>query len=224
MSCRATAEVLSAYLDRELPRPQLRLVETHLEECEECRRRLDGLGKVTRQLRSLERLAPPPVIGQRLERRLARVGERRDLLERVEARLGGFELNPSIGLTFALVFAFALILFLYADWSEYQMRQATRLVVPAAEPAPFIPVRYVAGRTFEFHDGLWLERGLAYEAEKDPSRTPVEADSERGRALLAAVPELQELLETGDRLVLSWEPEPGARELVELRSATPGTS
>ncbi|MEO1087269.1 MAG: zf-HC2 domain-containing protein, partial [Acidobacteriota bacterium] len=70
-------EMLSAYLDGQLPSDEKSRVEAQLEKDPELRRQLDGLRAVTHNLAHLERMAPPPTLGQDVARRIALAGERR---------------------------------------------------------------------------------------------------------------------------------------------------
>jgi hypothetical protein len=65
-------ERLSAFLDGDLPGPELSSVRHHLEACLACARRLDELGAVTRATRALEPPEPPPTLWPSIEGALAR--------------------------------------------------------------------------------------------------------------------------------------------------------
>lgn len=200
MSGHATAEVLSAYLDQELPRPQLRLVQTHLEECAACRDQLQGLRRVVGRLHSLETLAPPPVLAQQVQRRIALDGGRpKGLVERLERRLGGLPLEPSVAVTFALIFSFAVILYLFGWWVGD--RGGTTVLVPPVSAEANGSLVEVDGRLFELEGDLWMERGLDPEA---PARLVTVADAE-GLALLERYPRLASWLVTGRSVRLSLE-------------------
>jgi hypothetical protein len=192
MSRHATAEDLSAYLDQELPRPQLRLVETHLEECEECRTRFEGLRRVVGKLHRLESMAPPPVLAQQVQRRIALDGGRQAaFLERLERRLGGLPMEPSVGVTFALVFAFAIILYLFGWWVDVR-QGGTTILAPPAEVQGEMPLEEVDGRLFELEGDLWIERGL------DPAApvTRLTLEDPEALAVLESYPRLSARIST----------------------------
>lgn len=206
MSVHATAEVLSAYLDRELPGAEERRLVEHLEECPRCRADLESLGGLVRRLRSLERSAPPPVLGQRLVRRLSLERRPRGLVESLEERLRGLRFDSSIFLAFAMVFSLVSIVYLFAHGVErYQRRSIPVVVVPAdsfeitpAEEVPQAEPKRVAGRVFELVDGVWWEQGWVGAT---PQRR-LRSDEPDGRALLDRHPELRQLLADGERAVL----------------------
>lgn len=118
MTAHASAEILSAYLDRELPAPKVDRLEEHLEDCPRCRAHLDSLTRVVGHLQRLERTAPPPILADRVARRVnlerARVVGRGGMVERIESKLGRVPVQSSILSTFSLVFALAAILYLFA--------------------------------------------------------------------------------------------------------------
>jgi hypothetical protein len=216
MSGHATAEVLSAYIDQELSRPQLRLVETHIEACEECRERLRGLRRVVGQLHRLETVAPPPVLAQQVQRRIALDGGRpKGLVERLERRLGGLPLEPSVAVTFALVFSFAVILYLFGWWVGD--RGGTTVLVPPISAEANGSLVEVDGRLFELEGDLWVERGLDPQA---PVRTVTVAEAE-GLALLERYPRfvnwlvagrsVRLVLETGEAVQIEPPPVPDPR-------------
>lgn len=220
MSRHATAEDLSAYLDREMEPIRLRLVKEHLEECEECRERAGGMQRLVRDLRRLERLEPPPTLGSSLRRRIRLQKRPKAMVDRLESRLGGLSLQPSITFTFALVFAFAAILYLFAGSLDRYER--LRIPVLRPDPAPAQPsaTREVAGRSFHSVDGIWREEGLAAGTEAQTVALGTPAADE----LLRRYPDLGSLLADGGavelyegtqalRLEASPEGEPSGGEL-----------
>jgi anti-sigma factor RsiW len=196
MSRHATAAQLSAYLDEELPPPQLRLVEDHLEECPDCRRELEGLRGVVRRLRRLEELAPPPALGQDLARRIRLEPQPRDLLQRLEGRIQNTPMQSTVGFTFALVFALAVILFLFVNWVD-ERRQAHQ------------PVLVAPSEILDAEDFTLPEEPL-------PTRT-VSAASEEARRWIETAPELGRLLDRGVSVTWTWE-----GEVVEIVPVTAG--
>lgn len=186
MSRHATAAQLSAYLDEELPPPQLRLVEDHLEECPDCRRQLEGLRRVVRGLRRLEDLAPPPTLGQDLVRRIRLEPQPRDLLQRLEGRIQNAPLQSTVGFTFALVFALAVILFLFLNWVD-ERRQTHQ------------PVLVAPSEILDADDFTLPEEPV-------PTRT-VSAASEEAQRWIESAPELGRLLDRGVAVTWTWEGE-----------------
>ena len=65
-------ERLSAFLDGDLPAPELSSVRHHVEACPACARRLDELGAVARVIRALDAPEPPPTLWPAIEGALAR--------------------------------------------------------------------------------------------------------------------------------------------------------
>jgi hypothetical protein len=70
MKCRAVGRQLSSYLDGDLRPPEARVVSSHLDECDVCRRRLEELRGVSEALGDLPRLAPPVSLAMELRDRL----------------------------------------------------------------------------------------------------------------------------------------------------------
>ncbi|MCH9648997.1 MAG: zf-HC2 domain-containing protein [Deltaproteobacteria bacterium] len=196
MSRHATAEDLSAYLDEELEPVRLRLVETHLEECEECRRRVSGLSGVVGELRRLEHLRPPPALEQYLERRVALEPRPRGWVEGVEDRLRGLVLQPNLGLTFAMVFAFAVILYLFAGWSERQHRSSVQILRPTVPKTSLVSPVSLTNGEFVRVEGVWWEVGLSGESDLLPGlEIPVvEAVGEQGKRIRESQPGIDRLL------------------------------
>lgn len=210
MSRHATAEALSAYLDDELGDGASRRLADHLEDCADCRARLSSLRRVVNGLRRLERTAPPPILAQEVERRVALSGRPAGRLERLEERLRGLPQSSSVFFTFALVVALAWLLFLFAHGVDRSQRPRTALVLGSPPVAPELTgevreTRQAAGRTFDLIDGVWRQRGL----ERKVAEFDVEAGSAAGREILAVYPDLATL---GDRILLQLE-----GSVVELR-------
>ncbi len=67
-------DLLSEYLEGGLEAESNRLLEEHLEECDECRRELELLRRSVALVRRLPRIEPPPHFAQRLRRRALRRG------------------------------------------------------------------------------------------------------------------------------------------------------
>ncbi len=193
MSRHATAEDLSAYVDQELEPVRLRLVEDHLEDCDECRDRLDGMQRLVGDLRRLKRLTPPSVLGSHLHRRIALQTRPQNLLDRVESRLGRVSLQPSVISTFALVFAFAAILYLFAGSLDLQERLRIPVLRPYPPPVSQEALEQIGGRSFLQEGGLLREEGLP----KGAPVTKIPSTDPRALEVLQESPDLVYLLDAG---------------------------
>jgi hypothetical protein len=107
MSAHCEVETLSAWLDDALEAAEAARVAAHLGRCAECSAELADLRRVVAGLRALERLAPPPALAIEVGRRRALSWRRPGLAVRLAE--GRQAIQPSVGLLFALVVAFALI-------------------------------------------------------------------------------------------------------------------
>ncbi|HEX2251975.1 MAG TPA: zf-HC2 domain-containing protein [Thermoanaerobaculia bacterium] len=129
-------DLLSAYLDGEVPAADARALEDHLAACAGCRARLDGLRRAVGALARLERAAPPPLLAHQVERRVALEGRRAGLTERLENRLQGLTLQSPMVVAFTVVLALAVIVYLFAQG----VARHEPLLVPVrgapAEPPP----------------------------------------------------------------------------------------
>jgi hypothetical protein len=231
----ASTELLSAYLDDEVGPVEGRVLESHLESCEECRTRLRALRGVVYQLSGLERSAPPPWLVTQVRREVLYKPK-----ESVWARLA--RSLQRVPLPFAVPAASMLLsaTFMVLVFSLFQ----GRLPGLANYPGPVEELKTdpdqlfieatteVAGRKFVRHEDddvwnaylyttagpaaageegktVWVEQGL-------PAHAPVarvDARSPEGRALLARDPDLGYLLADGSRVVMRYQ-----RETLELRS------
>ncbi|HVS01674.1 MAG TPA: zf-HC2 domain-containing protein [Thermoanaerobaculia bacterium] len=207
MTAHCAAELLSAYVDAELAPRQVRRVEDHLAVCEQCRQEVAELGRLVDRLHSLERLAPPPVLAAEVERRVVLEAGRDRLGRRIDRRMQRWSLEPAVGLGFALVVTFTVVLFLFAQGVE-RARDRTiplRFVdAPAGEVlgAPVgegaAGVREVAGRRFTRVDGGWRQDGAPAGADG----RHVLLGGREWRRLVAAHPELAEVVELPGRVLL----------------------
>ncbi len=226
MSTHASAELLSAYLDRQLVEPEARQLEEHLDRCSQCHVRLEGLRKVVMHLKSMEQLATPLDLEQTVARRIALAGDRESLLDRFEQSMSIFNRQSPILAMFGVVIALALFIYLFSYTLHLRQTATTPVIwedlpssiAPAEETDAGSPVapqghdgaqlapqghdgaQQVAGRTLVWsEDGLWVEEGLSVDS---ASRTLV-LDSEEGRAFLAEHPELAEVATLGAGVVLA---------------------
>jgi hypothetical protein len=191
-------DLLSSYLDGELNEPERRAVEDHVAVCPGCRAELDGLRRVVSRLRSLEREAPPPVLAERVARRVAVARRSKGLIARVERALRRVPVESSTLLTFGVVVALAAIAALFVaglDETERVRRRGAESVVE--RDGDLQVMRAVLGeRVFDRDGSLWRERGAG-----EPART-VDAASSEGKALLDAEPRLRDLLAGSDGVVV----------------------
>jgi anti-sigma factor RsiW len=214
-SSHATAELLSAYLDRQLREGEAGRLEAHLEHCEECHVRLEGLRRVVANLHRLESLEPPAELEKAVARRVALAGDRLSVLDRVENRLSIFNRQSPILPMFGVVLALGVFIYLFAVALERSRSSLTEVVfVDSVGEAPAAgESRQIAGRVLDrvaLAEGgeVWLEEGVSREA---VSRT-VELDSAAGDRLAAEHPELRELADLGAPAVIEL-----AGEVVEIR-------
>ncbi len=223
-SSHATVELHSAYLDRQLFEPEASRLEDHLEQCEDCHVRLEGLRKVVANLRRLESLDPPADLEHAVARRIALAGEPGSFLDRLESGLSIFSRQSSLLPMFGVVMALAVILYLFSVALERS--QSGLLPVFFDDPPAAAAVaaagerRELAGRVLvlraatapgEAHRAaaeVWVEEGVSPEA---VSRR-VDLGSPAGQRLAAEHPELEELAELGARAVIVLD-----GEVVEIR-------
>lgn len=164
MNTHPDVETLSIYLDSRLSRLERSRVDEHLERCGDCRERLCSLEKVVEDLRSLERMAPPPHLGTHLHRLAALQASEPTLIQRLEHSVSRFNVHSTIAPVFAVVVALIVIIYMLS-WGLH--RQATGRIPVHLEPEETVidtlaveSSRQVAGRTFALDDGVWIERGL----------------------------------------------------------------
>jgi negative regulator of sigma E activity len=103
-----TTEVLSTYLDGELPALEATTLQAHLAACPDCAARLQALQATAAALRALERPVVPLAVTQRLRRQLAAERERRPRPQWLQVLLPWRMLQPGLAAA-ALVFVTALL-------------------------------------------------------------------------------------------------------------------
>ena len=118
MSAHASVQDLSAYLDERLDEKTLERVEKHLNSCGDCRERFQGMRRVAAGLRNLEAVEPPADLELAVARRIRLAGRQTSLLDRIEGGLGTFQKQSSTLALFAVVFALAVMLLLFAQALE----------------------------------------------------------------------------------------------------------
>ena len=217
----APTELLSAYLDGELPAGDGRRVEEHLALCPSCRAELTSLHRVIDSLRRLERTAPPPALAQHVQRRIALDAPRVTALGRFEDELARLRPLIAIFMPFAVVVALATILYFFASSLDRLENRGPAIVIPTPEaarayrePGTDVPDRREAGgRTFERTAGAWRQLDL-------PPTIPrtIPAGSPEAATLLAAHPWLADLLVDGESVTFLLE-----NEVVRLQEGETGT-
>ncbi len=220
MSVTATShldpDLLSAYVDGELTSREAARVEAHLGDCPGCSARLDGLHRVVRALGRLERAAPPTVLAQRVEHRVALEARRSSLMERLEGALGRRTLDSPILVSFVLVLALAAIVYLFSGVAGRRPRGDVSLRVTPAEAARellrAVEITEAGGHRFQLHGGVWREVDLG---ERAPDET-VQLGGAGGAAFRERHPWLDDLLAEGEAVVFR-----DGDRVVEVRSAPP---
>jgi hypothetical protein len=215
-------ELLSAYLDRELDQQRTGALENHLRDCAACRHELEQLRRVVTRLGQLDRGAPPPALELTVQRRIALQRSEERLFEKLERRLASVPLQPSVGVTFALVVAFAVMMYLLAAAVERRQSMVIPVVLdpelptsaqtegrPVAPP----PTLTLGSWTFLLEDGRWRQAGLE---EATPGRV-LRWGSPEAEELLRSSPELAPLASQEKAVVLMVD----ARSVVELRPPAP---
>ncbi len=200
-----TAELASAYIDRELPLPKRRRLDLHLQSCADCRERLDRLNGTVALLRSVPRSTPPVDLARWVHwdvlAEAARPAPRPSFAARLMSSWGGL-------MTLATAAVMLLGIGLARDLSGERDRalalRAPREVVSVVmtyQGLLFQPqtTSKAAGRTFVWNDdNLWVEEGVR---ERAPHRT-VLASSPAGQSLLARYSDLGYLIADGERVLM----------------------
>ncbi len=216
-SSHATVELLSAYLDRQLFEPEASRLEAHIDQCEDCHVRLEGLRKVVANLRRLESLDPPADLEHSVARRIALAGEPQSFLDRLESQLSIFNRQSSILPMLGVVLALCVIIYLFSVALERS--QSGLLPVsfgdPAASAAAAGDRRQLAGRVLvlrpaagQAEEEAWVEEGVS----RETVRRRVELDSIAGERLAAEHPELHDLAELTAPAVIALD-----GEVIEIR-------
>ena len=211
MSVHATAETLSAYLDRQLVEQEARQLEEHLGTCPQCHVRLEGLRKVVQSLQNLNQVPPPSTLEATVARRIALTDHQPTLLDRFEQSLSLLNRQNPILAMFGVVIALVLFIYLFSYTLHLRNQRLSGTIPVIFEDPPAVAVEgeatskmIVAGRQLVLREGdLWVEEGVSAEA---VSRT-LALDSEEGRSWLAAHPELADLAAIGQSVVIAVEGE-----------------
>ena len=209
MSHEANAELVSAYLDGQLRPDEAERFERLLEEDESVRQHVEGMRSMISNLAHLERMAPPPTLGQDVARRIALAGEQQSLMDRIEDSLADMKTPSSVFLMFAVIFALSVIVFFFAMGLEKSHDAGLTVNLSpesdgATEMSPGVleaSTVLVGNRLLvKAEDGRWLEDGL--EPEQVASARLVDLESDAGRALLEAKPDLRGIAMLGHALVM----------------------
>ena len=130
-----SVEMLSSYLDGELSRGRRLRVERHLEECEDCRHRLEGMHRVVETLEGLGRISPTPCLEQQVLKSVATRAREVSLLDRLEGAAERLHIERWVWLpTFGVVIALASIVYLFS-WGLQRQHQGLPVVLDAGPPA-----------------------------------------------------------------------------------------
>lgn len=191
----ADAEILSAYLDRELPAREAERLESHLRDCPPCREHLDSLRRVVKGLQRMERVAAPSLVASQVRRRVALESEKQGWeawVDRLERRLSGLGLDSIVFTTAAVVLALAAMSYLFVEGLERAERRRAPLVVTSSVP-------WTVPGAFERRDDAWWPSGVPEGAEVSATYP---ADAPEARAIFEARPEIEKLLGDGADLVV----------------------
>ena len=188
-----TVDLLSAYLDQELSPDETDQICDHLEGCPECQHQLDGLGRVVGRLRRLERIAPPQLLEMDVQRRVALAVPEDRFFGRFDGRIGRLPIQPGILVTFALVFAFAAILFTFAEGlNEREVHTIPVILSPSGSSDGVERTKEPLGHEIGWRriDGAWEEGTIEGAAE-----LKLQVGSAEWEAELEISPELASLIE-----------------------------
>jgi anti-sigma factor RsiW len=187
-------DLLSAYLDRELDRDELEHAELHLGQCLHCRQRLDGLRRVAGALGALGDVMPPPSLGEAVARQVRLEAEERGLMARLRMRHQAARRAPAhLFVSFTLVAALAVILYVYVDAVERHERRPILIALPAQTQIHSLALDRAnsALPLLLWRDGNgWREEGLE---DGVPFRR-IAPDSAEAGEIFAEIPGLQSLV------------------------------
>ncbi|MDX1642844.1 MAG: zf-HC2 domain-containing protein [Thermoanaerobaculia bacterium] len=159
MSRHLPVEALSAYLDGESSEGEIERVESHLDSCTRCSRRLEEMRRLVGELRSLERVSPPSRLGLELQSRLMQAVPPFEERGRRSVRQPRLLFQPAILATIGVVLALAVVTLLFLQALERQ----------PAGPPPLDPAELhdqaelvvIGERRFRPRQGGWTEVGLS---------------------------------------------------------------
>ena len=131
----APVEMLSSYLDGELSRERRLRVERHLQGCEECRHRLEGLHRVVQRLEGLGRISPIPYLEQQVLQSAATREQEESLRDRLDRGAGHLHIERWVWMpTFGMVVALVTIIYLFS-WALQSQNQGLPVVLDVESPA-----------------------------------------------------------------------------------------
>ncbi len=196
MTSHASAEALSAYLDRQLVAREARELEEHLETCPQCHVRLESLRKVIDNLRSIHELPTPSTLQQAVVRRIALTDEPPGLLDRFEQGLSLLNRQNPILAMFGVVIALVLFIYLFSLNVQLHENQSDTIPVIFQDPPNSVADVAVGNRVIVAdrlliwnEQGYWLEQGV----DADAVTRRLQIDSEAGRELFAVQSEIAAL-------------------------------
>ncbi|MEZ5331537.1 MAG: hypothetical protein R2991_05690 [Thermoanaerobaculia bacterium] len=194
-------ELLSRYLDDDLPQRERRRLEGLLENDAAARERLDEMRRVVEALDALPREVTPPTLDDAVRRRVAADSVSRRWLDRVQQGVHRLVLNSPLPASFAVVLALAVSFYLLAHGVARRADHETSLVVAPA-PGPATPetgdVRDLDGRRFRRLGDRWWQEGV------ESASGPV-LRGEELQAWLALHPEDGPLARLGGEVVVAGE-------------------
>lgn len=208
----ATVELLSAYLDRELPGDDARDLETHLTDCDVCHRRLEGLRRAAAGLQGLKKLDPPPGLEQMVVRRIALEGPRTNWGDRIETIFSGFQRQSSFLAIFAVVLALAVIAVLFAQAMHRRQNEVATIPVIINGESPDGQVRFyqeVGERRMYKVEGGWIEG----EVDRESVSRALVRDSAESIEFFNLHPHLQPLRDLPGQVIFAVD-----GEVIELRT------
>ena len=185
-SSHATVELLSAYLDQQLVGSEVSHLEDHLENCDECHDRLEGLRKIVASLHRIDDVDPPAELEMAVARRIALAGESSSVLDSFETQLSVFNRQSNILPLFAIVIALGVFMYLFAVAVDKHQNQRIPVIFGTPGSAE---TQQEADRVLKLEDGVWLEDGLT----RDEVRRTVDLESDEGRQWLTKHPRLEQL-------------------------------
>lgn len=106
IDCETARELISASLDGELVTSQADALSAHLEECADCRYFAERLGVLVDVLQSVEPVAPPAGLRQRIEKAVAAVTEDASVIGHIRRRWrGGVAVAATVAAAAAIILA-----------------------------------------------------------------------------------------------------------------------
>lgn len=131
----ASIEVLSSYLDGELAGRRRRRLERHLQHCEQCLHRLDGLHDLVRRLEGMERISPAPFLERQVLQRVQAQERRESLMDRLEKAASRVHVERWVWMpTFGMVVALVSIIYLFS-WGLHRQQQSLPAALDVEAPA-----------------------------------------------------------------------------------------